>query len=76
MNNQEWIYNSPEYSYLKSAKKKGIIFNSFDIFWHDFNKDTFIVPANNISEEEIEKFKNQLKSNGLEIYNTFNKGLN
>lgn len=71
-NNDEWIYFSSEYSWLKEHQKEGTIFKTFEEFWYNFAKRSYIISDAKI---ENEKFKAQLKTNALEIYNTFTKGL-
>lgn len=75
MSNDEWIYFSPEYKYLKDHKNANIKFNTFEEFWYNFNKNSYLVVGEKDSPEKMEHFKQMLKDNGKIIYETFNKGL-
>ena len=74
-NDNEWFYNSAEYYYLNSNNNKGITFKTFDEFWTEFNKNSFIAVAVG-DEASSEDFKIRLKNNAIEIYDAFTKGLN
>lgn len=68
-NNDEWIYFSGEYTFLKNRELDNLPrFKTFEEFWNEFNRNSFLVSNDN-------EFIKTLKSNALEIYNIYNKGL-
>jgi len=71
--NDDWIYATTEYNFLKRHKEDGFGFMTFGEFWNIFNRNSFMVPADGMTDEAIAKFQEQVKANALEVYDQFNK---